>query len=146
MILRPGENSDIDNATEVVDQFVKEAFAESGISMQKEFALEQFKKYAEHSLVAYEDDKLVGLIAGEVVTLDVSSDLAFQEKVWYVLPKYRIGVGPKLLRAMEDRLKVLGVKYCLMAHIGEQKSLAIERFYRSNGYRAIETHYMKTLK
>ena len=145
ILIRNGEVADVPKAVDVVNSFVKEMFAESGIKLESNVALEEFKKYAEYSEVAFDGEKMIGLIAGMVSEIGVSNDLMFQEKVWYVLPEHRSGVGRKLLKTMEDRLVKSGVKYSMMAHLGEIKSSAIERFYKSNGYRVAETHYIKNL-
>ena len=143
--VRSGKQEDIEDAVEVVKAFSDEFFAETGMPFDSSIALNQFKLYEDYSVVAYDGDKMVGLLAGCVVPLDTTDDKMFQEKVWYVLPEYRVGVGPKLLRAIEERCIEEKIKYCVMAHLGEKKSDIMKRFYDRQGYRVLETHYLKEM-
>lgn len=145
MIIREGTLADVPEAVEVVDAFVKEALENRGLRIDPEFALKEFERYVDYSMVAYEGDRMVGLIAGEVNSLDIAKDKIFNERVWFVLKEFR-GFGKSLLDAMEKKLKDESIKFSVMVHLGGGNAKILERFYKSRGYEVMETHYIKQIE
>lgn len=89
------------------------------------------------TLVAFEDDAMVGVICYAVMPHHFTGDLIFKKLCWYVTPKYRKGLGLQLLSIAEEDAKVDGalVSFVAVHHTMKMPS----------DYMPYETEYIKIL-
>ena len=98
-------------------------------------------------IIAVDGDSVVGFITGVVApwSLDNSQMLA-SELGWWMDIEYRgRSDSVRLLREYERWAKDAGATRCMMAHLEDDRSGRMERFYQKTGYLKAESHYMKGL-
>lgn len=67
------------------------------------------------------------------------------ETFWYVGEEFR-GKGILLFLAFEEWAKRNGCDACAMIHLSDSYPASLEKFYTRNGYKLVESHYVKELK
>jgi GNAT superfamily N-acetyltransferase len=67
------------------------------------------------------------------------------ETFWFTDPKKR-GYGKMLLDAYEQYASQCGAKKAAMIHMMDSYPDSLERFYKRQGYKLIEKHYVKELR
>ncbi len=84
---------------------------------------------------------------GALVTDDINDGAkVLTECFWYVVPEHRGSLqGAKLFYIMEGYAASVGVKRIMMVHYHSTMDYRLPEFYQKNGYRPIETHYVKEL-
>lgn len=143
--IRPGTVEDVSKAVPLVQEFVAETMEQHGFEMQPEYALDKFAAFVDNSVVAFDGDRMVGLIAGKLSEMSIGEQQVFQEQVWFVSKDYRTGIGSRILTILEARLRNQGISFLIMVHLGGERSKVLERFYKNQGYQVMETHYFKKL-
>ena len=144
MVIRKGELHDTEGVTELFKEFHDESLNEYGVNFDIECAKGAWQKHYQESLVAIKDGKVIGIIAGTLVSFGLEGRQMFQELVWFVTKKQR-RYGVLLLRAMEEKLKSVGISSIVMSHMTNSKSEKIEKLYDKMGYKMLEVHYVKDL-
>jgi GNAT superfamily N-acetyltransferase len=97
-------------------------------------------------LVAYDDDRLVGMAGGLVYPAYFNvHHLTGQEMFWWVAPEYRSGLGSKMLEALEASAKDRGCHSWSMICLAKVRPEVVGRLYERRGYRASERSYIKSL-
>lgn len=143
---RPGSMVDVDKAMPIIIAFHREELHKFGFFGDVEKLAEMARLNSENSFVAETDDgRIVGLIAGMIVTSSSDNKPIFHEVMWYVLPAYR-NIGLKLYQKMEDACRDKGITRMLMIHMCNDFGDRVSKLYEGMGYKAIETHYMKDLR
>ena len=97
------------------------------------------------ALVAEEEGKIVGVIAGMIGQSMVSTDPVMQELIFFVTPSKR-GHGTELLGAFENMARQMGCKHVLMVFMGNLHRKAMERFYTRSGYAFLEAQFIKCIQ
>lgn len=100
------------------------------------------------AILAMEDDKPVGLIAGYTARPLFSKELISYELMWWVEPEYRhLKHGLLLIQAYEDWALRVGCKYVIGATLGEvfPEKMA-DKYFESNGFTKAEFAYVKEVK
>jgi hypothetical protein len=143
--VRRADVEDVPYAIPLVQEFVDESIQAYGFQLDENVVLRNFVSFVEHAVVAYDNSRMVGVLAGKVHEFDLSGQEVFQEHIWYVSREYRTFVGPRLLDFMEDLLAEKGVKFMVMVHLGNGRADVIAKYYERLGYRPLETHYIKQL-
>ncbi len=92
--------------------------------------------------VLEEDGKMLGAIGAIAYPCPNNGETIAAEMFWYVRREHR-GRGLRLFDAFEAWAKAKGARRLAMVHLLELTPAALERFYRSRGYRAVEVHYIK---
>lgn len=93
-------------------------------------------------LVAENAEKIIGGLGG-LLYFDVNDgELTATEMFWYVHPEFR-GAGLLLFKQFEAKAVACGAKRLLMVHLHSSMAESLKRFYERNGYRSVETHYVK---
>ena len=90
------------------------------------------------------DDVCQGIMAGIEFKAMASDQKIFQEIIWYVNQPFR-RYGVKLFKKAQELLKLNGIDIMIMAVLENSKSEKIKSFYERLGFKAMETHYMRTL-
>lgn len=96
-------------------------------------------------LVLHENFELKGAIAGVIYENVFDGLLCASEIFWYVWPGATKGAGTALLSAFEEWAQVQGAKRVTMAHMLHSQPEQLSAFYERRGYKAFETHYVKSL-
>jgi len=143
--IRPANAADVYFAMPLVKEFVSESVEDYGFHIDPDVALAQFQGFTDNAVVAYDGEKMIGVLAGKVAGFELSGQQIFQEGIWFVSKEYRRVVGPKLLTLMETMLREKGIGFCVMVHLGNKGAEVIKRYYNGLGYRLMETHYLKKL-
>ncbi len=145
MIVRKPTREDIEPVLELIHEFHKEVIDDFDLLCNDDIAREFMAKTLDTALVLETDEKkIVGVIAGTVTTYPLDNKLIYQEIIWYVNKEYRRYGVSKLLTALEEKCKDNNIKHIIMVHM-TWKAEEIGRFYLSQGYKYLETQYIKTL-
>lgn len=98
------------------------------------------------ALLVIEKDGVHGM-AGALVYpawFNLACSLA-QEVFWWVDPVARGHEATMLRRALEDRMKELGARNLIMVSLAGMRDEAMGRLYRREGYRPMESVFIKRL-
>jgi len=144
MEIRRLGHADFLSVLALIDEFFAESLAEFGSTVDTDFIAGVFTKVRETSFVAIKDGKVVGLLAGQVVTDTLSGEETYAELMWFVLKEHR-SCGARLLKFVEDWVKEKGIKRMMMVHMCNDKEDQLREFYLRLGYRPMEVHYIKEL-
>jgi|694.fasta_scaffold144024_2 GNAT superfamily N-acetyltransferase len=90
------------------------------------------------------DNRLVGGLGAIRFPDPNDGELVANELFWFVSKEHR-GHGLKLLDVFESWAADFGIKRVSMVHLENLSPKALNRLYRSRGYRVVETHYFKEL-
>jgi GNAT superfamily N-acetyltransferase len=90
------------------------------------------------------DGRLVGGLGAILFPDPNDGELVANELFWFVSKEHR-GQGLKLLEVFEGWAADFNVKRVSMVHLENLSPKALNRLYRSRGYRVVETHYFKEL-
>ena len=93
-----------------------------------------------------EKGNLLGALAGVIYENVFDGKPCASELFWYVWPGAPRGSGVMLLRAFEDWARAKGCTRVTMALMKHNEANRLDRFYRSRGYEAFETHYVMRLE
>lgn len=93
-------------------------------------------------IVAENAGEIVGGLGGLVYQDVNDGELTATEMFWYVHPEFR-GAGLALFKQFEARAIACGAKRLLMVHLHTSMAESLSSFYGRNGYRPVETHYVK---
>jgi len=145
MIIRQAIPDDFSEILELVHEFHSEGIDEYGIFCNDDVVNSIMPNLYKTSLVMEIDYRVQGVIAGYVTNHIMNKEPIYHEVMWFVSKKYRLH-GIKLLKALEDMCKGMGIKQIIMVNMGSLKNEAFGKFYTSQGYRLLETHYLKKLK
>ena len=132
---------------------MSKSFWGSTIYNEEEFkendVYEMAKKSIEDDLcLVYEnEDGVKGFVCGILGCLLANFDVkAGTELAWWVDKEYRnTGAGLKLLNAIEEKAKSLGIKYWNMVYMESSMPKQIKGIYESMGYIRNENLYTKRL-
>lgn len=101
-------------------------------------------------ILAIEDGKTVGMVAGVAQEFLFSDEVVAGELVWWVDPEHRRGTthGKDLHTAFEYWGKKIGARVSSMALLLKNDKLAdkVETLYKRNGYTLAERAFFKDLK
>lgn len=143
MIARPAEPRDLASAVDLSMKFAAETLGEYGIEVLKSDVVAFAEKMIEGQvvLVAEEDGKVVGVLAGMITPYVFNTTkTVFQETIWYVEKEHR-GEAGKL--PMETLLTLLDVDYTIFANMHNSYAGIIDRFYTKLGFKPFETHWIR---
>lgn len=90
------------------------------------------------------DRQIVGALGAVIFPDPNDGKLVATEMFWFVDKGHR-GCGLGLLDAFESWAKTAGVDRTILVHLENLTPRALERVYRSRGYRPIEVHYLKEI-
>ncbi len=147
LTIRKANIIDTKDILELISEFYEEGLKECGLR----FTDYSLNKTAEHFInngiviVVQDEDNLVGIIGGIIIPsiFDETEKIA-QEMMWFIKKEYRQGsLAKDLLQRFEQEAKLLGAKHIVMVSIGNMKNEILDRFYKNNGYRLLETQYIK---
>ena len=132
--------------------------------------VEMSREFWQHTLYkdeAFQDDAVIGMIDKTMedelcLVLEINGNVegfvcgikgvllanfdvsAGTELAWWVNKDYRKGSdGIKLLKAIEQRAKKVGIKYWNMAYMNSSMPDSIKKIYESMGYKENESLYTK---
>jgi len=142
--IRQAVPSDMDNVLALVQEFHTESLNDFGMSCNEEKSKALMPQVMRSMIVLEVEGKLVGLIAGLIVEALTGIGLTFQEIMWYVSKKHR-RYGIKLYRELERYCLQWGVNSIVMANMGDKRDESFHKFYLKEGFRHIETQYMKKI-
>ena len=96
-------------------------------------------------LVLEIDGEVQGFVCGVKGFLMANFDVSVgTELAWWVNEEYRKGSdGLKLLKAIEQRAKKIGIKYWNMAYMNTSMPDSVKKIYESMGYKENESLYTK---
>lgn len=87
-----------------------------------------------------------GMVIGQTAYFPLTGERIASEIAWWVDPEFRkTDLGVDLLTAYEYWAKTVGCKYVQSVALRNEYSHILERFYKSKGYAAMETCYLKEL-
>jgi N-acetylglutamate synthase-like GNAT family acetyltransferase len=145
MNIRKAVIEDIDAAIDLLNEFKEESLAEYGMDLDLETIRQTCEKYIGSTLVAEENGKIIGIIAGTLMRLPTFTTPIYLESVWYVSKAHR-RVGIHLLRTLEELCKSQGISHLIMAHMMNSKTDKLGEFYRRQGFIPYEINYIKKLE
>lgn len=148
-MIRPAIPNDIFRLLEMGAAF----FVEAGWNKHADFDKESFAYtcgYLMESgvlLVAEKDEDCVGMAsAGLAPAYWNRGVLTAQELFWYVEPGHRKGLGGKLMSALEEAVRNLGVRLFSMSAEEGLRADALDQLYRRRGYFPTERLFWKQLQ
>ena len=144
-IVRPVIMNDLPAILDLLHEFHEETLDDFGMFCNDDITKELMPKLVPTSLALIQEDKVVGILSGIITNYVLSDRKCFQELVWYVSKKHR-RYGIKLYRALDQFSKSLGAKYVIMANMGEERDESFHKFYLKEGFRHLETQYIKNLE
>ena len=129
----------------LIKSFHEEAVSEYDAEFDPEAAIETIKT-ADHAnaFLMIIEDRCQGILYGTRLRSPNNGKDIFQEVMWYVSPAFR-RYGVRLLREVEKILKSSGVSIMIMAVLENSKADKIKDFYERLGFKAMETHYVRSL-
>ena len=95
-------------------------------------------------LVLKRGAQVVGALGFFIVSDPNDGAKVMQEAFWFVHPSAR-GAGLRLLLKYEEAARELGAKRISMAHINGLMDGKLAKLFEKRGYRAVETHYWRTI-
>lgn len=88
--------------------------------------------------------QLFGILGGLIYPDINSGDLTATEAFWFVKKDKRNGLGGiRLLKHFEKWAIARGAKRIIMVHLININPEKMEKYYKTIGYKPIETHYVK---
>ena len=144
MDIRPGRVEDIDQIIPIVEEFHAETLDRFGFSGDEDKVRALAVACIDTSFMAWEGDRLIGVIGGQVVVPSSGNEKIWQEYIWYVLPEYR-SVGLKLYAKMEQKCRDMEITKMVMVHMCDKIGDKVASVYDKIGYRPFEIHYVKEL-
>ena len=136
----------------LVESFHKEAVGEYEGAFDPNTLIETIKREREVNsgncflMIVEKDgqDSCEGILFGVRFKSPISTQVIFQEMIWYVSQEFR-SRGVKLLGEVEKVLQFQGVGSIIMAVLHNSKTEKLKSLYEKMGYQAIETHYLRKL-
>ena len=98
-------------------------------------------------IVAIENDKAIGVIAGTIDPADYNHKLQIAtEIIWFVTKEHRKGsIGIKLFKEFEKESTKRGATHIAMAFMENLHPDKLKGFYKSQGYTLMQTQYIRSL-
>jgi len=93
----------------------------------------------------FDQRNLIGMISGIVFPDPNDGELVATEMFWYVDKEYRGKGGIKLFLKFKEWSELVKAKRLIMVHLVGLMSDKLERFYKKQGFRSTEIHYIKEL-
>jgi len=143
-MIRRATREDIPNVLLLIHEFQDESLDAYKLFCDDDKAIKLMESVWQTSLVMEEDGKIVGVIAGIIVSAMVSIGYTMQEIIYFVTKSYR-GKGISLLTAFEHMSREMGCQNIVMVHMGNIYRNAMERIYTNLGYVFLEAQYIKCL-
>jgi GNAT superfamily N-acetyltransferase len=144
VIIRACKNEDVPACLELVKEFHEEVINDFGFGFDPVHSVTFALSQVAGCFVAELDGKIIGLIAGAVLTYPISGEKMYMESIWYVRKEHRRH-GLKLLRRLEEWCREQGIKNVVMALMCSDKMKKLEDFYKACGYRPFEMQWVKNL-
>lgn len=144
-MIRDIKAEDRDQYIDIIKCFVDERMGEFGIYFDEAEAISQFNTFVNLPeivcLVAVEDDKIIGTIAGVIGPMLFCKGYSLQEMVWYVKPEHRsLSVGLRLIKEFEKRAIDNGCSSLIMVGMaGDQAN----KYYVKDRYKLLQNSYYK---
>jgi L-amino acid N-acyltransferase YncA len=123
------------------------AVVRPGGVMNFEFWREMWKELL-HSgrgimFIAAKEFQIVGVIAAVLAPDPFTGETMLVEACWFVHQDHRGFVGLRLLSALTDAAKALGVKHLLMAHVTTSVDGDPDELYARLGFKKLEAYYVR---
>jgi len=139
-----------DGDFEAIRGLIAEFKEESLDEYDMPFELDTFEKVFEAQkatsvVMETPEEGVIGVLAGFITHSFISMRGVYQEIMWYVSKKHRKN-GIKMLKYIEQRCREVGVKQIIMGHMGNSNLEVFKRFYTRNGYKLLETQYIRNLE
>jgi len=129
----------------LIENFHAEAVAEYDDTITPEAVTQTIEAADKNNLFLLIVDGICqGILYGIRSTSPVSGKEIFQEIIWYVNKPFR-KYGVRLLKDVEKILKSNGVSIMIMVALENSKADKLKSFYPRLGYRAMETHFVRSL-
>jgi GNAT superfamily N-acetyltransferase len=91
------------------------------------------------------EDKIIQGSIGFIISNDLHDGKKIAiETFWFVDPTYR-GIGKKLFNKFEAEAHKLGCEKLAMIHMVDSYPDTLKAFYEKNGYKLLESHYIKEI-
>jgi hypothetical protein len=145
MIVRAVIEADFPELLEMIQLFEKEGCRKYGFAFDDGYVLKNMPYFAPTSLVAVENGKVIGVMAGVVSASPLSGESVYQQVFWYMRKEYRSHSAELLERAEEFIAGTLKVRMIVMCASGDERRQTKDRFFRRKGYKLLETHYIKNI-
>lgn len=136
-----------DDIIQLIREFNQESFYEyNNLPMDESYLIGSFIKFKDSSFCLIDDnDKCVGILAGQAIDNVINGTKWWQEIVWYVNKDYRLH-GVRFLRKAEQMLKDDDFQMMIMVCLHNSKTDKLFRLYERTGFKAMETHFLKQLQ
>lgn len=129
----------------LIENFHEEAVGEYDNLIDSKAVIESIKAQAgTGTFLMVVNETCQGILHGVFTKSPLNDRLVFQEVMWYVNGPFR-GHGVKLLKEVENRLKLAGVGIMIMAVLENSKTEKLKDLYVKLGYKKMETHYIRSL-
>jgi hypothetical protein len=119
-------------------------FVKVNVEYSRKKYIELMSKGIAKIFIAEENGELQGAIG-----FLISNDLHNGEKIgvetfWFVAPEFK-GIGKDLFKIFEKEAIKSGCKKLAMIHLNDSYPKTLEKFYKSQGYKLLESHYIKEI-
>jgi L-amino acid N-acyltransferase YncA len=144
MNIRQAVAEDVEQAIDLLKEFQEESLKEYGTDLDIESIRATCQSYIGTTLVAEVNGKIVGILAGKLLTTPASVFPIYQEEVWYVSKAHR-RVGVYLLKTLEEECRKQGISHIILAHMGNSKADKLADFFIRSGYAPFQINYIKKI-
>ncbi len=142
--VRQARPEDADAILSLVHEFHAEGLDEFNLFCDDDKAMNVIKANMKHGLVLTKDGEIIGCLGGELTSGIVTTDLVYQEQIWFVSKNHRQH-GIRLIRELERKCSEWGVDKIVMVHLGSLNADKMKVFYERLNYRFLEAHYIKEI-
>ena len=132
-----------DDIVRLTDAFYNESLKEY-MRLDYKTILDTIDELRHSAFLLVMDDKAVGMLAGKEVTTPLSKDKYWHEVVWYVDKLYR-KYGVWMLKQVTQLLKQDGYVGMVMVCMHNSMTDKLSKFYTRQGFKPMETHFIRSL-
>lgn len=134
-----------DDVSKIIHNFYEEALNEYESFTNPEAIIDTIQSAQhENAFLLIVDGVCQGILYGVVTRSVLNGGDMFQEVIWYINKEYR-NKGVNLLKETEKILKERGIISIIMVALENSMSQRLKTFYERLGFKAMETHYIRSL-
>jgi len=128
----------------LVRAFQDESLKEYGVKFNTSALAKTMEELKDGAFLLIKDSNCVGILAGKDAQTPISTELIWQEVIWYVAERYR-RYGVYFLKHARKVLKDAGYTQMVMVTMHNSKTQKLFDLYGRLGFVPMETHFLGRL-
>lgn len=142
-MIRKATIADLEKVSEFGYAFLKET---QFLEFDQQAFIQSWAQFLELNIgVIFILEDFYGILGAIAYPDPNSGKMLATEMFWIVLPEYR-GKGLSLVQEYESWAHSKGCTRAIMVHMADSMPDKLKAVYKRNGYREMETHYIKELR